>query len=86
MCELLWSDPQPEPGRSPSKRGVGVGFGQLLLAPATALWTAAHLPALCPLAQPPGLPGAAVAQQLCATVTRLFQPQPRNAHLLPKMV
>lgn len=27
MCELLWSDPQPEPGRSPSKRGVGVQFG-----------------------------------------------------------
>eukprot|EP01083_Nonionella_stella_P096207 270387_1 len=27
MCELLWSDPQPLLGRSPSKRGVGVGFG-----------------------------------------------------------
>ena len=27
MSELLWSDPQPEPGRSPSKRGVGLGFG-----------------------------------------------------------
>ena len=27
MCELLWSDPQAEPGRSPSKRGVGVAFG-----------------------------------------------------------
>ncbi|KAI9143471.1 Metallo-dependent phosphatase-like protein [Paraphysoderma sedebokerense] len=27
MCELLWSDPQPEPGRGPSKRGVGFGFG-----------------------------------------------------------
>lgn len=27
MCELLWSDPQPQPGRSPSKRGVGVQFG-----------------------------------------------------------
>ena len=27
MCELLWSDPQPQPGRSPSKRGVGVAFG-----------------------------------------------------------
>lgn len=27
MCELLWSDPQPVPGRSPSKRGVGVAFG-----------------------------------------------------------
>ncbi|KAI8808905.1 serine/threonine-protein phosphatase 5-like protein [Cladochytrium replicatum] len=27
MCELLWSDPQPEVGRSPSKRGVGIQFG-----------------------------------------------------------
>jgi predicted amidohydrolase YtcJ len=27
MCELLWSDPQAELGRSPSKRGVGVAFG-----------------------------------------------------------
>eukprot|EP00929_Paragymnodinium_shiwhaense_P024992 TRINITY_DN15225_c1_g1_i1.p1 TRINITY_DN15225_c1_g1~~TRINITY_DN15225_c1_g1_i1.p1 ORF type:complete len:647 (+),score=145.61 TRINITY_DN15225_c1_g1_i1:104-2044(+) len=27
MHELLWSDPQLSPGRSPSKRGVGVGFG-----------------------------------------------------------
>eukprot|EP00245_Coleochaete_scutata_P007829 TRINITY_DN2360_c0_g1_i1.p1 TRINITY_DN2360_c0_g1~~TRINITY_DN2360_c0_g1_i1.p1 ORF type:complete len:506 (-),score=107.70 TRINITY_DN2360_c0_g1_i1:133-1590(-) len=27
MCELLWSDPQSGPGRSPSKRGVGVAFG-----------------------------------------------------------
>eukprot|EP00126_Sphaerothecum_destruens_P006007 Sdes_comp19168_c0_seq1m9948 len=27
MCELLWSDPQDEPGRSPSKRGVGMQFG-----------------------------------------------------------
>ena len=27
MCELLWSDPADSPGRSPSKRGVGVGFG-----------------------------------------------------------
>ncbi|KAG9132064.1 hypothetical protein Leryth_022507 [Lithospermum erythrorhizon] len=27
MCELLWSDPQPQPGRGPSKRGVGVSFG-----------------------------------------------------------
>ena len=27
MCELLWSDPGPEPGRQPSKRGVGVAFG-----------------------------------------------------------
>ena len=23
MCELLWSDPMPAPGRAPSKRGVG---------------------------------------------------------------
>ena len=27
MCELLWSDPQEEKGRAPSKRGVGVSFG-----------------------------------------------------------
>jgi serine/threonine-protein phosphatase 5 len=27
MCELLWSDPQPQMGRSPSKRGVGIQFG-----------------------------------------------------------
>jgi len=27
MCELLWSDPQPQYGRSPSKRGVGTQFG-----------------------------------------------------------
>ncbi|XP_022252390.1 serine/threonine-protein phosphatase 5-like [Limulus polyphemus] len=27
MCELLWSDPQPQKGRSPSKRGVGTQFG-----------------------------------------------------------
>ncbi|KDD75869.1 calcineurin-like phosphoesterase [Helicosporidium sp. ATCC 50920] len=27
MCEALWSDPQPEPGRAPNKRGVGVAFG-----------------------------------------------------------
>lgn len=27
MCEMLWSDPQPFPGRGPSKRGVGVAFG-----------------------------------------------------------
>lgn len=25
--DLLWSDPQPFPGRSPSKRGVGFSFG-----------------------------------------------------------
>ena len=30
MCELLWSDPLPDPllGRQPSKRGVGIGFGR----------------------------------------------------------
>jgi len=27
MCELLWSDPQPQLGRAPSKRGVGLSFG-----------------------------------------------------------
>jgi len=27
MSELLWSDPQPLPGRSPSKRGLGFSFG-----------------------------------------------------------
>ncbi|KAF7321747.1 Serine/threonine-protein phosphatase [Mycena kentingensis (nom. inval.)] len=27
MCELLWTDPQPMPGRGPSKRGVGIAFG-----------------------------------------------------------
>ena len=27
MCELLWSDPGPTNGRTPSKRGVGVAFG-----------------------------------------------------------
>ena len=27
MCELLWSDPQEDRGRAPSKRGVGVSFG-----------------------------------------------------------
>lgn len=27
MCELLWCDPQPQPGRGPSKRGVGIQFG-----------------------------------------------------------
>lgn len=27
MCELLWSDPAPEMGRQPNKRGVGVAFG-----------------------------------------------------------
>ena len=28
MCELLWSDPGPLSGRQPSKRGVGVAFGE----------------------------------------------------------
>ncbi|KAL9659595.1 hypothetical protein QQ045_024402 [Rhodiola kirilowii] len=27
MCEILWSDPQPNLGRGPSKRGVGFSFG-----------------------------------------------------------
>ncbi|XP_061434540.1 serine/threonine-protein phosphatase 5 [Lethenteron reissneri] len=27
MCDLLWSDPQPQPGRSVSKRGVSCQFG-----------------------------------------------------------
>jgi serine/threonine-protein phosphatase 5 len=27
MCEMLWSDPQAENGRSPSKRGVAFQFG-----------------------------------------------------------
>ncbi len=27
MCEIMWSDPQPFPGRAPSKRGVGLSFG-----------------------------------------------------------
>ncbi|KZO93145.1 Metallo-dependent phosphatase, partial [Calocera viscosa TUFC12733] len=27
MCEMLWTDPQTMPGRGPSKRGVGLGFG-----------------------------------------------------------
>lgn len=27
MCELLWSDPQPQNGCAPSKRGVGCQFG-----------------------------------------------------------
>eukprot|EP01113_Clastostelium_recurvatum_P027663 TRINITY_DN3340_c0_g1_i2.p1 TRINITY_DN3340_c0_g1~~TRINITY_DN3340_c0_g1_i2.p1 ORF type:complete len:476 (-),score=61.94 TRINITY_DN3340_c0_g1_i2:41-1468(-) len=27
MSEILWSDPQAFPGRSPSKRGVGLSFG-----------------------------------------------------------
>merc|ERR1719230_129705 len=28
MTEMLWSDPQPGRGRMPSKRGVGVAYGQ----------------------------------------------------------
>ncbi|MEW5297871.1 MAG: hypothetical protein WDW36_001050 [Sanguina aurantia] len=27
MCDVLWSDPSPLPGRTPSKRGVGLSFG-----------------------------------------------------------
>ena len=27
MSECMWSDPQPTPGRMPSKRGVGLSFG-----------------------------------------------------------
>lgn len=27
MSESLWADPQDLPGRGPSKRGVGLGFG-----------------------------------------------------------
>ncbi|CAZ81499.1 unnamed protein product [Tuber melanosporum] len=27
MMEMLWTDPQPDPGRRPSKRGVGQQFG-----------------------------------------------------------
>lgn len=27
MCDLLWSDPQEEWGKAPSKRGVGIQFG-----------------------------------------------------------
>jgi hypothetical protein len=27
MSDVLWSDPQPFPGRGPSKRGVGQSFG-----------------------------------------------------------
>ena len=28
MVELLWSDPRPGLGRTPSPRGVGVSFGE----------------------------------------------------------
>lgn len=28
MCDALWSDPSPLPGRTPSKRGVGLSFGK----------------------------------------------------------
>ncbi|POM79022.1 Serine/threonine-protein phosphatase 5 [Phytophthora palmivora] len=27
MSDLMWSDPQPFPGRGPSKRGIGLSFG-----------------------------------------------------------
>lgn len=30
MCELLWSDPQNQNGRAPSKRGVGCQFGNII--------------------------------------------------------
>jgi diadenosine tetraphosphatase ApaH/serine/threonine PP2A family protein phosphatase len=32
MCESLWSDPKPDAGRAPSKRGCGIQFG------ATSIW------------------------------------------------
>lgn len=38
MCEMLWSDPQPQQGRSPSKRGVGVAFGKLPKQPLPFNW------------------------------------------------
>merc|ERR1711870_134076 len=28
MVEMLWSDPYPGQGRAPSKRGVGIAFGE----------------------------------------------------------
>lgn len=28
MCEMLWSDPQEDSGRTPNKRGVGIAFGE----------------------------------------------------------
>lgn len=58
MCEMLWSDPQDEPGRQPNKRGVGVAFGAspplLLSAPARSF---------C-LAQPTRAPPACLAATL----------------------
>ncbi|KAF5796268.1 putative serine/threonine protein phosphatase 5 [Helianthus annuus] len=27
MCEILWSNPQPNPSRGPRKRNVGLSFG-----------------------------------------------------------
>ena len=27
MCDMLWADPQPWPGRGPNKRGVSICFG-----------------------------------------------------------
>lgn len=27
MCDLLWADPSDSNGRSPSKRGISIGFG-----------------------------------------------------------
>lgn len=28
MCDLLWADPSPSKGRTPSKRGASMGFGE----------------------------------------------------------
>lgn len=28
MCDILWADPIPGFGRTPSKRGVSMGFGE----------------------------------------------------------
>jgi serine/threonine-protein phosphatase 5 len=36
--EALWTDPQDQPGRGPSKRGVGLGFGPDV----TKRWTEAN--------------------------------------------
>lgn len=47
MCELLWSDPQPQPGRSPSKRGVGVGFGVLPPCATPSIHRNASSPLIC---------------------------------------
>jgi len=45
MSELLWSDPQPQQGRSESKRGVGkyqknaFGFSNLVASFRSSIWT-----------------------------------------------